>query len=278
MTEFLVIGLTVAIAVVLVKARLSYRRLDELDRPAGADEWADVTIVRCKGDLRRINFEGGERTKWIVFVPEDARFEEAFARAMVVYAETRKLRAVGALLDHHCETTLQKILLPYARALSFAAGGPTRESFFEHLGSTRCLLIERIAYEKSRRSRDVPLSVLRAEKFGYGRMPGHVCALWREFGTDRIKRVYAVSILLSCWAPVLAMGIHDFPAAARWMSLFTVTPVSCLLLAPFVFLWPWYRGGELKGRWWVVLAPLAIYALLFVGLAVGPWHSRLDNQ
>lgn len=71
-------------------------------------------------------------------------------------------------------------------------------------------------------------------------------------------RVVLASILLTSWLPVLLWGIHDLPPGFDWREEF-FTPVTLLILTPYIGSWLWYRGTRRRSGWRMLLAPLAIY-------------------
>jgi hypothetical protein len=88
-------------------------------------------------------------------------------------------------------------------------------------------------------------------------------------------------VLLTSWLPALFWGVHDLPPSFDWREEI-FTPVSLLILAPFVGSWAWCRRARIRFGWRVLLAPVGIYlfvtaqlVLLLMSLQLsGPQRDR----
>jgi cellulose synthase/poly-beta-1,6-N-acetylglucosamine synthase-like glycosyltransferase len=230
-------------------------------------------------------------SKWILFVDADTWFAPAFAASIVAYAEANRVQMVSAFLKQQCETLAEKAILPYAFALYFTAVSARRVNSAkskEALANGQCVLFERSAYESigghqavldsviedvalarhAKRS-GLTVKVIRAENLGSVRMYDGFAAMWRGFQKNSFRfllvnpwcgiQVVIASILLTSWLPVLALGLRDYPKFSLSVLL-APTPLTLLLVAPFLSLMPWYRG------WSAVLAPLGIYLFQLIAL------------
>ena len=230
-------------------------------------------------------------TKWILFVDADTWYEKRFAASIVNYAFEHNLQIVTAFLKQICHTLSENMLLPYAFALYFcgvSAAKVNSAQSSDALANGQCLLFERAAYEAIRghasvidsviedvaiaaeaKRHGLRIRVVRAEHLGSVRMYDSFAAIWKGFQKNSFVflttnpgtgvQVMLASILLTSWVPVMMWGLRDLPSGFAWRDLI-VPPVTLLVLAPFVGLWPWYAG------WRVLLAPFAIYVFQLIAL------------
>ena len=226
-------------------------------------------------------------TKWILFVDADTWFDPPFAASLVDYAEATGVSFLTAFLEQVCLTIWEKALLPYAFALYFtgvSARAVNNPKSRQSLANGQCMLFERAVYEKLgghsavadsviedvalaryAKQNGVSVRVIRAEQLGHVRMYDGLAAIWQGFQKNSFRfllinpwsgvQVVLASILLTSWAPVLLLGLSDYPT----FSL-APTPVTLLFFVPFLALLPWYRGLN------VLFAPIGIYLFQFIAL------------
>jgi chlorobactene glucosyltransferase len=231
-------------------------------------------------------------TKWILFVDADTWFDPAFPASLVAYAEFHQLQMATAFLEQQCMTLAEKMLLPYAFALYFtgvSAHSVNRQGSGAALANGQCLLFLRSAYEEigghtaviesviedvaiaeQAKKHNLNLRVMRAEHLGHVRMYDGAGAIWRGFQKNSFRflqvnplgglQVIFSSILLTSWAPLLILGLADYPSLREPVLPITPTPVWLLFVTPFLTLLPWYAG------WGVLLAPFAIYFFQLIAL------------
>jgi chlorobactene glucosyltransferase len=241
-------------------------------------------------------------TKWLLFVDADTWFESSFPASLIAYAEAKHAQIVSVFLEQCYKSWTEKVLLPYAFALYFTGVSARRVNDAqsqEALANGQCLLFERSAYEGmgghtavadsviedvalARRAKLLGLSlrVVRAERLGHVRMYDGLVSIWRGFRKNSFRfllvnpwtgiQVGVASLLLTSWLPGLLWGAADYPRAVGFGAMFAPTPAILLFLAPFLALWPWYRGRH------VLLAPLAIYA--FQAIALDAMWITLSRQ
>jgi hypothetical protein len=237
-------------------------------------------------------------TKWLLFVDADTWFDPNFAASIVAYAEKHHLQLVSGFLFQHCLTLAEHAVLPYAFALYFTGVSARRvnsTSSNECLANGQCILFERSAYFEigghesvidsviedvalARRAKGfgMRVRVVRAEKLGRVRMYDSFIAIWRGFQKNSFRfltanpgeglQIVLASILLTSWFPVLLIGFQDLPGGAGLSGALLLNPVAWLLIAPFVLLYPWYRGETWQGSWRVLLAPFGIYLFQLIAL------------
>jgi chlorobactene glucosyltransferase len=231
-------------------------------------------------------------TKWLLFVDADTWFEPNFAASLVNYAEANSLQMVTAFLKQECLSIAEKTLLPYAFGLYFtgvSARSVNRQGSGASLANGQCLLFLRSAYEQigghlaviesviedvamaqQAKKHNLPLRVMRGEHLGRVRMYDGAPAIWRGFQKNSFRflqvnpigglQVVLSSILLTSWAPLIILGLRDYPTLNNPALLITPTPVWLLFITPFLTLLPWYAG------WGVLFAPFAIYFFQLIAL------------
>ena len=211
------------------------------------------------------------KTKYILFVDADTRFNPQFLPALIGHAESNTLDMVSLFLKRRHPNLLSALFMPYAYALHFAGvsvkGVHSLHLFEAHkaIASGQCILFKADAYGftgghrkllnevlddmeiamLAKRHR-VRFQIMRAETLGIGRMHESSLDTWRAFQKVIIKLLSynqtatAVSVLTGlvpfAYIPILWWLWTDFEE--DWvrpiMSGFAVIPFLPLLL--------WYRN------------------------------------
>ena len=213
-------------------------------------------------------------SRWVLFTDADTWFEAGFLHSAVAYAEAHGLSLLSIYLDPESRGIAEQTLVPYARALTFAGFGMTRDR--RGLFRGQCLLVQREAYifiggynaVVTQIADDIKL-IMAAErhrmKIGIARAPGlgHVRLYQGYRGIQSGLRRFAfrfmavkpgigVTILMTgfgatLWLPILVWLLNDRQSLAA--GLFAWVPT--LVLAA------WYPG-----RIKAVMAPIAAYWIL----------------
>lgn len=223
------------------------------------------------------------KTKWLLFVDADTRYERVFLPSLIRYAEEQKLDMVSVFLRQERQTLAERILLPYAFALYFTGVNTARVNATiptEWLANGQCLLIQREAYfrfgghaavagsviedvalAKVAAQHNLKARVTRAEHLGRVRMYDSFAAIWRGFQKNSFRflkinpltglQVIMASVFLTSWLPMMVLLLlHGLYRQA-----------ALLAVVPSVVLFPWYR--DLLGA---LLAPVAIYGFQAIAL------------
>ncbi len=203
-------------------------------------------------------------TDYVLFVDADTYFDRRFPSSAVKYASDKECVLVSAFLKNDCRTIAEKMLLPYAFALSFCGVNAKKVQNVlsdETLANGQCMLFQRTGYEffgghrsvhssviedvaiaeKVKRHR-MKLRIMRAEHLGAVRVYDSLGAIWHGFKKNTFrflranKRVRAQAVIAS----VLLTSI--FPVGL-WTAYERQWPfLATLLLTPVIAFRPWYGG------------------------------------
>ncbi len=207
------------------------------------------------------------RSRWILFVDADTRFEPGFIESAVAAAEAGKIDFLSVYLRAECRTLWESTLSPYGVALYFSGISPRADPASAFNG--QCVLVNRAAYEFIGGHKavwgdvceDLKLAALakrhrmkfvsmRAPRLGRVHIrPADFVRNARRFAQVKLWRGMSVvftAVVWALWLPLLVIlfARHQFAPAITWA------------LVPSVFLSPWYGWAR------ALLAPFGIYAIL----------------
>lgn len=216
-------------------------------------------------------------SRWILFADADTWFEEGFLAALAGAAELNDLAFVSVHLDPKAETPFDRMLLPVARTIQYAAIRPRGDPVTAFRGE--CILVRRNGYEflgghatvLNSLTEDTKLAALALRhrlKFGVVRSGGLGHATFRE-GFATARRTGYKLVLLDFATVLIALSgsfaMAAWPVAAVWAGMAGNWGVTAALIAI-----PVAAAAVVWGSGAALLLPVSAYVYAF-----GLWSGFL---
>ena len=297
---WMALAFALLVAGVVVKSRLNYLSLPEIEKHRPAAKPPDCMVViparneeavvaraagggiltapkLGKGANGKSNAcaEGARvlTSKWILFADADTRYEPGFLESVVATAESRKVDFVSVYLRPEFATLGEMLSEPVAGALFFFGTNPRTNPAGAFNG--QCVLVRREAYEFvgghgtviKDLCEDVKLVALAQRhrmKFAVMRADylGRVRIRTEGLGR-RMHRFTQVSPFIGLRIVLGAAVLACWAPVIAWLLVDRQTiPAAAVALWPVLLLSGWYQGV-----FRALLAPFGVYALLLRGAA-----------